>query len=73
MLGEILGTAMAIMETDSAVTKRVKNDYNEMSEQAFFNKYSGTKDQYARRVEKYGDPYMNSPMAKLAKSLFGKR
>ena len=53
--------------TDSAVTKRVKNDFNTLSEADFRKKYQTTKEVYARRVRKYGDPYKNSPLAKWAK------
>lgn len=60
---------MKASDSDSAVTKRVKNDYNNMSESEFFKKYSVTKDTYAKRVKKYGDPYMNAPAAKLGKKL----
>lgn len=55
--------------SDSAVTKRVKNDYNNLSDDEFKGKYQTTKDVYAKRVEKYGDPYKNSPLAKTGKAL----
>lgn len=58
-----------ILNTDSRVTKRVKFDYNTLSETAFFRKYSGSKRTYFKRVLKYGDPYMNSPLAKIGKLL----
>lgn len=54
---------------DSSVTKRVKNDYNRMSDDEFKRKYRTEKKTYAKRVEKYGDPYMNSPLAKTGKKL----
>ena len=38
-----------------------------MDDKEFKNKYYVSKAEYRRRVEKYGDPYMNSPMAKYAK------
>ena len=60
-------------KSDSAVTKRVKNDYNTLSDQEFMNKYKTSKQVYAKRVEKYGDPYMNSPLAKLGKRLHEKK
>ena len=47
---------------DSAVTKRVKKDFNELSNGEFFNKYKCSKDVYEKRVKKYGDPYMNAPL-----------
>lgn len=65
--------ALAILASDSIVTKRAKNDYNTMDDKAFFNKYSCSKELYAKRVAKYGDPYMNSPLAKIGKVLSGKR
>lgn len=54
---------------DSSVTKKVKNDYNSMSNKEFKSKYQVSKKRYAKRVEKYGDPYMNSPLAKAGKKL----
>lgn len=56
-------------KSDSSVTKRVKRDYNEMSNEQFAAKYKVSKSKYAKRVEKYGDPYMNAPMARIAKKL----
>lgn len=58
---------LEILDTDSKVTRKVKEDYNTMSDQEFKNKYSGSPETYKKRVDKYGDPYMNSPMAKFAK------
>lgn len=43
--------------TDSKVTKRVKKDYNDLSNSDFMKKYATTKDIYRKRVNKYGDPY----------------
>lgn len=54
---------------DSSVTKRVKKDYNTMSDKEFMKKYQTTKKTYAKRVAKYGDPYTNSPLAKMGKKL----
>ena len=54
---------------DSATTKRVKNDYNNLSNKEFMKKYQTTKNRYRKRVNKYGDPYMNSPLAKMGKEL----
>lgn len=53
----------------SSTTKKVIDDYNSMNEQQFKNKYYTSKQTYAKRVEKYGDPYMNSPLAKFGKQL----
>ena len=52
---------------DSSVTKKVKKDYNQMSDSDFRKKYGASKDLYAKRVSKYGDPYMNAPLAKIGK------
>lgn len=60
-----------------AVTKRVIDDFNTLTEQAFLNKYSCKKCVYLKRVAKYGDPYMKAPLAKfgkfLAKHVFSKK
>lgn len=60
---------MKILDTDSKVTKRVKKDYNELSESQFAKKYAASRDTYSKRVMRYGDPYMKSPLAKLGKKL----
>lgn len=52
-----------------AITKRVIDDFNTLSDQAFFNKYSCRKTRYLKRVIKYGDPYMNAPLANIGKFL----
>lgn len=57
---------------DSSVTRKVKDDYNKMSDKEFRSKYRASKKTYAKRVEKYGDPYMNAPLAKLGKKLSAK-
>ena len=51
------------------ITKRVIDDFNTLTDQAFFNKYSCRKSTYLKRVIKYGDPYMNAPLAKIGKFL----
>lgn len=51
-------------KSDSPMTKRVKKDYNSMDNREFKGKYGVSKEKYAKRVEKYGDPYMNSPYSK---------
>lgn len=63
---------MQAQKTDSSVTKRVKNDWHKLDNDQFRNKYQVSKDEYSRRVQKYGDPYMNSPMAKYAKKKLAK-
>ena len=60
---------LSINRSDSAVTKRVKRDYNSMTDAQFKSKYYGSKHKYAKRVKRYGDPYMNAPLAKLGKRL----
>lgn len=55
--------------TDSAVTKRVKFDFNVLTDQQFLNKYAVSKMVYHKRVLKYGDPYMRAPLAKIGKWL----
>ena len=56
-------------KTLSATTKRVINDLKTLTDQAFFNKYSCKKSTYRKRLKKYGDPFMNAPLAKLGKFL----
>ena len=43
--------------SDTNVTKRVKSDFNTLSSKEFFKKYGASREQYAKRVKKYGDPY----------------
>lgn len=62
-------TKLDILSTDSIVTKRVKLDYNTLTDIGFFRKYSSSKRTYFKRVLKYKDPYMNSPLAKIGKLL----
>lgn len=54
---------------DSSVTRKVKRNYNEMTDKEFMNRYKVSKKTYMKRVNKYGDPYMNSPLAKMGKKL----
>lgn len=53
------------IESDSGVTKRAKADYNTLGDKEFRKKYGATKDEYRKRVEKYGDPYRNTPIRKM--------
>ena len=64
---------MKILKTDSRLTRRVKDDYNNLTENQFYKKYRASRDTYSKRVMKYGDPYMNSPYAKLGKALTRQR
>lgn len=59
--------------SDSKTTRRVKNDYNTMSDADFRRKYQTTKNTYRKRVNRYGDPYMKSPLAKAGKKLEAKQ
>lgn len=61
------------IESDSSVTKRVKNDWNTLSNKEFKNRYATSRRTYKKRVNKYGDPYMNSPLAKAGKKLSARK
>ena len=56
-------------ENVSAVTKRVINDHNTLSDAEFHAKYHVSKKTYRKRVKKYGDPYMHTKNSALYKSL----
>ena len=53
----------------SEVTKKAIKDLSKLTDQQFMNRYSITKSRYTKRLIKYGDPYMKSPLAKLGKFL----
>ena len=55
--------------SDSAVTKKVKKDLVSLSGSEFRKKYGTSNTTYMKRVERYGDPYMNAPLAKIGKFL----
>ena len=59
----------AAKDTDSIVTKKVKKDLSQMTSKEFRKKYQVTNTRYMKRVDRYGDPYMNSPLAKLGKRM----
>lgn len=59
--------------SDSAITKRAKNDLITMDDRSFRRKYSVTRSEYMKRIDKWGDPYMNSPYAKAGKKLAAKK
>lgn len=61
--------SLKIRKGDSKITRTVKRDYNRLSDDEFKRKYAANKKTYLKRVRKYGDPYMNSPLAKLGKRL----
>lgn len=52
-----------------AVTRKAIDAYNTLSEQEFMNRFSCHKCVYAKRVARYGDPYMKAPLARLGKIL----
>lgn len=60
---------MSPTKSDSSVTKRVKSDWHNLSNDQFMSKYKTSKDAYARRVRKYGDPYKNGTGPKIARAL----
>ena len=51
----------------STITKEVVADFNAMDNKEFMAKYCCSKLTYLKRVMKYGDPYMNAPLARFAK------
>ena len=65
----MVNRSMTPDKRDSSVTRKVKNDYNNLTDKQFAAKYQASKKTYARRVKKYGDPYMHSPLAKMGKKL----
>lgn len=67
------GEKMKAEASDSSVTKKVKEDYNRLSDQEFMNKYSASKESYRKKVNKYGDPYKNSPKAQKAQKRLEKK
>jgi hypothetical protein len=62
---------MKLEKTDDmcAITKMVVDDFNALSNEEFFCRYSCSKKTYYKRVKKYGDPYMRAPLAKIGKFL----
>lgn len=55
--------------SDSAITKKVKKDLASLSGSEFRKKYGVSNTTYMKRVDRYGDPYMNAPLAKIGKFL----
>ncbi len=60
---------LEIKETMCAITKKVIQDYNSMSNIEFFRKYQCSKLKYYKRVKLWSDPYMNAPLAIIGKWL----
>lgn len=57
------------LDSMSKVTKKVIDNFNRMGEDEFRVMYQCSKLKYFKRVMKYGDPYMNAPLAKIGKFL----
>jgi len=55
--------------SDSAITKKVKKDLVSLSGNEFRKKYRVSNTTYMKRVDRYGDPYMNAPLTKIGKFL----
>lgn len=55
---------MLIRDVDTKTTRRVKKDWNKMDDRSFRQKYQVSKEAYARRVEKHGDPYAKTLKSK---------
>lgn len=58
-VGKTPPTHLEVNPKESLVTQQVKRDYNSMSNDEFVRKYVVSKRRYAKRVDKYGDPYMH--------------
>lgn len=52
-----------------AITRKVIDNYNTLSDREFMNLYQCSKHVYAKRVARYGDPYMKAPLARMGKIL----
>lgn len=57
-----------INKHDHSITKKTKNDFNNMNDYEFKNKYHVSKKRYAKRVKKYGDPYKKTIIYKFGKA-----
>lgn len=57
-----------IKSSDSKVTKKVKQDFNDMTDRNFQKKYQTSKDDYAKKVKKEGDPYKKNTIEPYLKS-----
>lgn len=60
---------LEVLASDSLVTQRVKMNYNTMTNLEFMRRYQCSKETYAKRVARYGDPYMKAPLARIGKLL----
>lgn len=57
-----------INKYDNGITKKVKNDFNNMNDYEFKNKYHVSKKRYEKRIKKYGDPYKKTAIYKFGKT-----
>lgn len=70
---EVERMLMGSDKSDSSTTKRTKDDWKNMSDKEFRQKYGVSKDKYAKRVAKYRDPYEKAPLARLGRFLSGNK
>lgn len=70
---EVERMLMGSDKSDSSTTKRTKDDWKNMSDKEFRQKYGVSKDKYAKRVAKYRDPYEKAPLDRLGRFLSGKK
>lgn len=70
---EVERMLMGSDKSDSSTTKRTKDDWKNMSDKEFRQKYGVSKDKYAKRVAKYRDPSEKAPLARLGRLLSGKK
>lgn len=52
-----------------SITKKVVENFNKLTDKEFKALYQCSKRRYYKRFMKYGDPYMNAPLAKIGKFL----
>lgn len=62
---------MRYLDSDSDVTRRTKQDWNDLSEDEFRGKHAISKKEYLNRVNKYGDPYAKSAGRKMHRKVAG--
>lgn len=58
LIAENIRTGNTTATKSTATTNRVIKDYQNMSNKQFAGKYKTSKKTYAKRVQKYGDPYL---------------
>ena len=65
----VSGGKMEISSKDSKPTQKVKNDWNTMTDKEFLQTHSVSKKRYAKRVNKYGDPYKHAKDSKATQQV----